>query len=237
MRLYRIYQVLLILFLHPFICKAQSANFTIKKYTTENGLPDVAVLTVYQDSRGFLWIGTNNGLSRFNGKNFENYGSRQGLTNLYVNQIMEDANHRLWVSTRNSVLQLSGSKFIDYPFSDLANVDYVFAIKQLRNGELWAFTNKGSYYLQKDHWQKKVFIPGYENQICRQIIETARGDYILYDNLILFKNKEGGLTELWKQVPAQQSAIYFNLIRISEDTLYVTNRDGVYKMTAEKNIQ
>jgi len=52
---------------------AQSGHFVFTNYTTTQGLPDNTIQSLLTDSRGFLWIGTNEGLSRFDGKNFKNF--------------------------------------------------------------------------------------------------------------------------------------------------------------------
>lgn len=52
---------------------AQQKNYTFNNYTMVQGLPDNRIQSVMQDSRGFLWIGTNEGLSRFDGKSFKNF--------------------------------------------------------------------------------------------------------------------------------------------------------------------
>jgi len=46
--------------------------FGLKKYTINDGLPDAYILNIFQDSNSFLWIGTANGLSRIDGKEFVN---------------------------------------------------------------------------------------------------------------------------------------------------------------------
>ncbi|MEO5984221.1 MAG: two-component regulator propeller domain-containing protein, partial [Ferruginibacter sp.] len=48
-------------------------NFSFKTYTTEDGLPDNSVVKIITDPKGFLWIATRNGLSRFDGSEFTNY--------------------------------------------------------------------------------------------------------------------------------------------------------------------
>lgn len=52
---------------------AQTGTFTFTNYTTANGLADNAVSSILQDSRGFMWFGTREGLSRFDGNNFRNF--------------------------------------------------------------------------------------------------------------------------------------------------------------------
>ncbi len=66
--------ILLLGLLGAVLCaEAQNSKFLFTNYTTAQGLPDNNVQSVMQDSRGFLWIGTAEGLSRFDGKNFKNF--------------------------------------------------------------------------------------------------------------------------------------------------------------------
>lgn len=67
-----------ILILNVWICSAQ--NFTQFHYDMSNGLPDNKVVSVVQDSRGFMWFASGAGLTRFDGVNFRNYFSTPDLT-------------------------------------------------------------------------------------------------------------------------------------------------------------
>ncbi len=60
-----------------FIGKTQSSSFTFTNYTIANGLADNAVNCITQDSRGFIWVGTREGLSRYDGTSFKNFFSRK----------------------------------------------------------------------------------------------------------------------------------------------------------------
>lgn len=59
--------------LFPLLAAAQDASFIITQYSLVNGLPDNSVQCITQDRRGYLWIGTKEGLSRFDGRHFKNY--------------------------------------------------------------------------------------------------------------------------------------------------------------------
>jgi signal transduction histidine kinase len=65
--------LLYILFCYASGVFAQQKNYSFTRYTTAQGLCDNNILSIVQDSRGFIWIGTNEGLSRFDGKNFKNF--------------------------------------------------------------------------------------------------------------------------------------------------------------------
>ncbi|MCB2011539.1 MAG: hypothetical protein KDF64_13240, partial [Geminicoccaceae bacterium] len=69
--------------------------------TTEDGLPSGVVYDIFEDSRGWVWVGTDGGLARFDGRRFQTYlpGNRPGdLGTNFINKIIEDAQGRIWVS-------------------------------------------------------------------------------------------------------------------------------------------
>jgi ligand-binding sensor domain-containing protein len=70
----------LFVFFSSLLCvypNAQSALFSFTNYTTANGLADNSVNNILQDSRGFIWFATKEGLSRFDGTNFKNFFARK----------------------------------------------------------------------------------------------------------------------------------------------------------------
>ena len=79
----------------PFVlllCFAPSTHaerLPLKGYTVADGLAHNVVNKIFRDSRGFLWFGTNDGLSRFDGYTFTNYGTAEGLPHPTVNDILE----------------------------------------------------------------------------------------------------------------------------------------------------
>lgn len=69
------------------IASAQQINF--RKYDIEDGLVNNDILNIYIDSRGFVWLCTRGGLSRYDGSRFTNYTADNGLTNDMINDIVE----------------------------------------------------------------------------------------------------------------------------------------------------
>lgn len=68
-----------------FCCVSLNAQILpFHSYTTRDGLLSNTITALYQDSRGFLWIGTNNGLSMYDGASFKNYTAANGLSNNWV---------------------------------------------------------------------------------------------------------------------------------------------------------
>ena len=67
-------------------------------YTTKDGLPSSSIYKCVLDNHGFLWIATDNGIAKFDGKNFKIYTTAQGLPDNEITDIFIDSNQRIWVT-------------------------------------------------------------------------------------------------------------------------------------------
>jgi len=77
-------------------------------------LPQSQVDEIIQDSRGFLWIITKNGLSRYDGVEFVNYFKRDGLPSSYVYRVTEDLKGTIWAVNAEGISEYTGSGFRYY---------------------------------------------------------------------------------------------------------------------------
>lgn len=101
----RVALVLLMLLSFHLRVKAQSD----KIYTSNDGLPNVTIHQLLEDYKGFIWLATDNGLIRFDGKSFHTYRSNENdstaLQNDYITTLFEDSKNRLWVGTSEGLWQ------------------------------------------------------------------------------------------------------------------------------------
>jgi two-component sensor histidine kinase len=79
-------------------------DIPIVRYGKENGLASNTVYAVFRDSKGFLWFGTDRGVSRYNGIHFENFNTSDGLADNDILNFVEDRDGRLWMDTYNGKL-------------------------------------------------------------------------------------------------------------------------------------
>jgi len=86
-------------------------QFSIKKYGLSDGLPQMQVMQVMQDSHGYIWIVTKKGLSKFDGVNFINYYRKDGLPNDLVMRVNEDDKGRIWVLADKGIVLYRGHDF------------------------------------------------------------------------------------------------------------------------------
>lgn len=125
---------------------ASAQVLPIRHYVVADGLISNAVNSLYQDSRGIVWIGTGDGLSSFDGTAFRNYADAEGLDFTYVNSVSESSRDPgvLWVATNGGGLyRLQGKTFANIRLGLGPSVDRVNAVYEALDGSLWCGTDGG----------------------------------------------------------------------------------------------
>src|ERR1700730_9022187 len=148
----------------------RAGRLPIKTYTTADGLARDQVNRIVRDSRGFLWFCTSEGLSRFDGYKFTNYGVDQGLPDRQVNDFLETRSGVYWVATLSGLCRFNPGastqsghtdaarhepRFVVYHLSDDDTSDSaapnyqrsraVYKLCEDREGTLWCGTESSLY--------------------------------------------------------------------------------------------
>jgi len=78
-------------------------SFEFEQLTIKDGLSQSSINCIYQDRKGFLWIGTQDGLNRYDAYNFKIYRhdprDSTSLAGNFINAVCEDSQGRLWIGT------------------------------------------------------------------------------------------------------------------------------------------
>jgi ligand-binding sensor domain-containing protein/signal transduction histidine kinase/CheY-like chemotaxis protein len=118
--------------------KGFGQRYYFKNYSVEDGLAHSDIYTVFQDSKGYLWIGYyGGGLDRFDGKKFVNFTVKDGLSNDVVTSIVEDKDENLWIGTHDGICKYNGRTFTSYTQEDGLIQPRVSRICPGRDGYLW----------------------------------------------------------------------------------------------------
>src|SRR2546430_16445455 len=91
-------RILLLPFLLLLPAFAHAERLPLKPYTVSDGLPNNVINKIGRDSRGFLWFCTGEGLSRFDGYGFTNYGADQGLLHSTGNDFLGSGTGEYWLA-------------------------------------------------------------------------------------------------------------------------------------------
>lgn len=95
-----------------------------KNYTVNDGLPSQVVYCALQDKLGYMWFGTDAGVSRFDGRVFQNFTSNSGLSDNEVLKVYQDSQGRIWFLMLNGTVSyyLMGQVYSGANDLSLANI-------------------------------------------------------------------------------------------------------------------
>ncbi len=132
---------------------AQSSQLLFERISREQGLSESSITAILQDRRGFLWVGTQNGLNRYDGYTFTIF--RQDptdsltLSSNNIRSLYEDRNGTLWIGTANGLNRFDRLTGRFYSFKNdpeskksLSNND-ISSIAEDKDGNLWIGTKRG----------------------------------------------------------------------------------------------
>ncbi|MCP4157260.1 MAG: hypothetical protein GY757_56640, partial [bacterium] len=130
------------------LCSAQTLPF--RNYSKKNGLPGDRVQCMHQETNGYLWFGTRNGLSRFDGHRFTNFPTADNPQDNFISTLLEDREGTLWIGTLGGkIYSYSGTTFknhIRHEQRRTTSAPYanaIFAGAEDHNGILWFATANG----------------------------------------------------------------------------------------------
>jgi ligand-binding sensor domain-containing protein len=95
------YRILLFVWIVKATTQVLAQQPFTKNYQTGNGLPSNYLYSVFQDSKGYIWVTTDVGVSRFDGQTFTNFNTSHGLPDNEVFSAIEDRQGRIWFATLN----------------------------------------------------------------------------------------------------------------------------------------
>ena len=154
----------LFFFLAVSALRPQPQEASFRRYTAEDGLESSHITCLLQDHRGFLWVGTGNGLYRFEGYSFKafkrNPADPASISDNSINALYEDRLHQLWIGTTNGLNAFNPhtEKFSYYrntqEDADSTGRNFIASLSGDERGAIWVGTHGGGLY-QFNRAQKK----------------------------------------------------------------------------------
>lgn len=150
---FTIYRFILIVFFQTVTALAFSQRQSLKfeHLSVEEGLSQSHVTSILQDSKGFMWFGTQSGLNKYDGYNFKVYSNLssdlESLPHNFIRDLAEDASGNIWISTFGGGLSVldgerkvfTNHKHNDGDSSSVAS-DYISSLMLDRKDEIWMAT-------------------------------------------------------------------------------------------------
>lgn len=168
---------------------SQNRQLHFKHFSSNNGLSENNVSCIIQDSRGFIWIGTRDGLNRYDGTSFKIFRNSSkdphSISANYVVDIAEDANGIIWIATNEGGLNKydrKTNKFYTF-LHDSTNrqsisSNYIMRIAPDKDGKLWLATTNGLDLFDPDKKTAVHFTHDHDkaNSLSNNMVNTVFRD-------------------------------------------------------------
>lgn len=149
------------LFLSYLTAYSQSHKYRFHRYGQEDGLKSLYINVIAEDAFGFIWIGSDDGLFRFDGNDFVDYSinKKNGLISNSITAILPIDNGDMWIGTREGLqyFDVKTEKFRNH-WGDLEPT-YISKIVRDEKGNLWIGSRDGLYYYNLSSDTYKKYLP------------------------------------------------------------------------------
>lgn len=175
--------LLFVAFLGAFNTVRSEDSFFFSSLGVEDGLSQVSVLNIFQDSDGYLWFGTRNGVNRYNGYEFTIYRNKvndsTSLSDNYIQAINEDRNKNIWVATSN------GINCIDYQTHEITRFytekqkgsnNSICRFLKHANGSLFLFSGSALFRCDPDKQLRSVALAKKIRSTVYSVFQDEDGD-------------------------------------------------------------
>ncbi len=168
-------------------------HYKFNHFTTDEGLPSNTIYSITEDKKGNIVLGTDNGLTFFDGNNFTNFNIKDGLINPYITAVSTDDKGVIWFINYNGKLQkYEKNKIINTPiftetYNQLFNLKDKLFLYTVQN----RFINKRYCFkeINKINWQiDKPKSSNYSERIAPPILVQDNQEIHFSNNNLIFNN-------------------------------------------------
>ncbi|MDU3336846.1 ligand-binding sensor domain-containing protein [Paraclostridium bifermentans] len=210
---------LILTILLPIIVSAEVLNIgNFEHLSIDQGLSNEQVTSIYQDSKGYMWIGTIDGLNRFDGERFKVYNcdldNEDKLSSNYINVIQEDSKGNLWIGTD------CGLDFL------VKETNTIVRMKDLEKGKF----NLGNLKITSLLSDNNIMWVGTEKGLIKIDIEKSTIDALYHD-----KSAENSLTNSY--IKCIEEDINNNLWVGTTSGINIVNKTNLSVIYSENEIK
>ncbi|MBI3652438.1 MAG: hypothetical protein HY231_15565 [Acidobacteria bacterium] len=153
------------------------AFFIHEVWRTENGLPQNNVRAILQTQNGYIWIATEEGLARFDGRRFTVFDKQNtaAIKSNAIQVLFEDAHENLWIGTDKGLVRWKNQQFTAYSTANGLLNDNIQALLESREGDLWIGTLAGLYRMRDEQITAFNVKDGLPDNSIRALFQESAG--------------------------------------------------------------
>ncbi|MCP4215668.1 MAG: hypothetical protein GY765_13525 [bacterium] len=215
-------------------------------HTRKQGMVGTTVTCLCRGSGGYLWVGTDNGLSRFDGIRFKNYRKEDGLPGNYISALLEDGAGNLWVATDGrGISRFHNGIFENFSTAHGLAGNRVFAIAQEENGVLWFAGASGVSRYKNNSFENFSYAHGLPSNmvltvavgepppgVARIWVGTRKGPAVFTGKGFMVPAAVSALADcrVYKLFPEKNGGLHFD----TSKGLYLLDKEGLRRIPLPK---
>ena len=153
-------------------------EYSVDEYTTADGLPQSSILFVVQSADGYLWLGTYEGLARFDGIRFEVFDKSNlpGLKSNSIKAMFHDRKGDLWIGTPNGLVRYRRGVCRIFTVEDNLTSNFILSVFEDRSGTIWVGTTRGLNRLENERFVPFTARDGLSHEYILALADDAAGN-------------------------------------------------------------
>lgn len=206
-------------------------SYRVDTWKTEQGLPQNSVKEILQTRDGYLWMGTQFGMVRFDGVSFRIFDrpSTPGMAADNCMGMVEAVDGSLWVASDKHLLHYKDRRWVSIPLGEHRPVGRRWGLSRSRDGGVWLATDHGLFRFHEDKVARYTVADGLESNIVYGVCEDEKSGavYVATPRMIQRRDPMTGQFRVYAVVPEEFCLEGWQFYLDHAGNLWTTHMDGV----------
>ncbi|MDO6519368.1 hybrid sensor histidine kinase/response regulator transcription factor [Zobellia uliginosa] len=212
-------------------------GLAFNRFFAKDGLPDNRVRSIYQDKKGFIWIGTMNGLCRYDGYNFKQFSKNvqgNGIAGNWVYAIAEDEEENIWIGSTEGLSKIERNKdsILNFKTSDFLPHKEIKSLYIDQKQRLWIGTKKGLSILEIKTGKVHQFKDYPLNNAVNVIVPDEKGHTWVSCETGIVRFDEKNLSQTYFPFDVKPNAYndrIWDILFVQDELWVASGGDGIYR--------
>lgn len=213
-------------------------NLATRRFTNyhiENGLIDEEILALCSQDNRYVWIGSQNGLLRFDGLQFSYYNIAEDNNSNIIKCILHDREDNMWIGTHSGLFRYRDNSFSTFDKISGPGNSFIYQIFRDKENDLWVSSNSnGIYRFSNGYFRHYGIKDGLPALSCRAGIEDSEGRLIFGTQTNLCQFVNGRFRDI--PLPKGFKGTYDVIFEASDRTVWIGGTNGVASLLWKNNV-
>lgn len=204
-------------------------------YTSSDGLASSTVYDVLQDKDGFMWFGTLNGLSRFDGKHFTTFSVNDGLNSNVITALLEGDKGEIYIGNyEKGINVLKNGKYDNYR-SKIDGMSFNATFLSEHQGKIYAYTNYGAMFVTDEDASTSDYIIYTHPSILYRLAKLSGDNLVALTSNGLYSIKNKKLSKI--NITGLPDTDFYSMAERGDGSYFIGAKGTIYQVKNSRVIK